>query len=303
MINILSPVTKSHKTSKICSFHAKKIIQLYEEIGLDVSRFFQMDDVYLMKCQKTGYRFYYPFISIGDASFYEDLSKNRSSYYSSRWEHYIAMEFLEIEDKVLEIGSGYGKFLKILKVQGVKELKGIEINPDAVRYCQEENLNVETQRIENESIDLTERYNAICSFQVLEHIWDINSFINSAINLLEPKGKIIFGVPNNNPFLFMHDKFHTLNLPPHHAGLWNKKSLKNLEKVFPLKLISLKFEPLEKTYSAFLGVQLVNNPYSLIRLLLSVFNKIAPSLLKQFICYFFNGRNIVAVFEKTEHNN
>ena len=55
---------------------------------------------------------------------------------------------------------------------------------------------------------------------------------------------MIIAVPNNNPYLFEWDDYHTLNLPPHHAGLWNKEVFKNLENIFSIKNISSFTEPL-----------------------------------------------------------
>ena len=38
-----------------------------------------------------------------------------------------------------------------------------------------------------------------------------------------------------------HDKFSTLNLPPHHMGLWNKEIFQNLVKIFPIEIIEVKY--------------------------------------------------------------
>ena len=56
---------------------------------------------------------------------------------------------------------------------------------------------------------------------------------------------MIVCVPNNNPYLYKHDFYHTLNLPPHHAGLWNKEAFGNLPRFFPMKVRSIRIEPLQ----------------------------------------------------------
>ena len=58
-----------------------------------------------------------------------------------------------------------------------------------------------------------------------------------ALTVLKKGGKMIIAVPNNNPYLFEWDDYHTLNLPPHHAGLWNKTVFKNIENTFSIKNI------------------------------------------------------------------
>jgi hypothetical protein len=35
-------------------------------------------------------------------------------------------------------------------------------------------------------------------------------------------------------------------MPPHHVGLWGSVSLRYLEKVFPIKLLEMHYEPLQE---------------------------------------------------------
>jgi hypothetical protein len=105
-------------------------------------------------------------------------------------------------------------------------------------------------------------------------------------------------VPNNNPYLFVNDKYHTLNLPPHHAGLWDKKSLKALEKAFPIKIDSIEFESLQVSYSYFINFQLNNSKNRVLKLILKSINKVFPRILKFVICKFIKGRNVLVVYKK-----
>jgi SAM-dependent methyltransferase len=79
-------------------------------------------------------------------------------------------------------------------------------------------------------------YDVVCSFQVLEHVYDVKNFIENAIKALKPGGRLIMSVPNNEPYFLRHSKYETLNLPPHHMGLWNKEVFQNLPKLFPIAL-------------------------------------------------------------------
>lgn len=277
-------------------FDTKRIIKLYRDIGVDATRFFKTPAIYLFKCQSTGYRFYYPFDIIADAQFYEDLSRSRP-YYSKRWEHSRALSFLISSDEVLEIGSGFGIFLNMLKEKDIKA-RGLELNPLAVENCKNQHLDVEKNLIQKEAQINPKKYDVVTTFQVLEHITEVNSFLDAALECLKPGGRLIIGVPNNNPFLFINDKYHTLNLPPHHAGLWNIKALKSLEKIFPVKLEAIDFEPLALTYEYFINFQINNNKSELVRRCLGHFYRIAPKLLKTLSCKFIKGRNILVVFRK-----
>jgi SAM-dependent methyltransferase len=285
------------KVTFIENFKSSEIVDRYKRIGLEVSRFFSEEDIQLYKCEMTGYRFFYPFSAIGDAKFYEELSKSRKNYYSQRWEHSKALQFIEKEDNVLEVGSGFGAFLNLLKAKNI-EGKGLELNSIAVKNCEKQELKVENKLIQEELLENPGKYDVLCYFQVLEHISEVGLFVQNSIDLLKVGGKLIIGVPNNNPYLFINDRMHTLNLPPHHAGLWNDRSFKSLHKIFPLKMVHLEFEPLDLVYSDFIEQWTNNQKYLLIRKIVKIMRRIAPKILKKICCKFINGRNIFVVFEK-----
>jgi len=291
-------VPDSNKTKLIETFSAQMIISNYKELGLHDDRFFDGESIYLFECLKTGYRFYYPFKAIGDAEFYKDLSLSRDNYYSERWEHREALNILDRGDTVLEIGSGFGVFLKMLKPKNIIG-SGLELNPHAVQKCVEEGLDVKQKLIQDFVLDTKGQFDNVCYFQVLEHITDVYGFIEASIKALKVGGKLIIGVPNNNPYLFRYDKYHTLNLPPHHAGLWNRKSLTSLENVFPLKLESMLFEPLNLTYDYFLKVQLKDLNNNIETLCIKALNKLFPKFLKRLLCKLYKGRNVLVIFTKT----
>ncbi|MCK0125012.1 class I SAM-dependent methyltransferase [Gelidibacter sp. F2691] len=299
MINtkISSPLYKGGSVDKIETFNSKFICNAYKSMGLDVSGLFKgTNEITLYSCRNTGYRFYYPFTSIGDAEFYKDLSLKRKNYYSTRWEHLEILPKINKNDKVLEIGSGFGVFLKLLQAKNV-EAEGIELNPEAVKTCEKEKLKIHRILIDEFSEIHPEQFDIVCYFQVLEHITNVHDFIKSSLKTLKSNGQLVIGVPNNNPYLFVNDKHHTLNLPPHHAGLWNKKSLKSLEKIYNIKLESVKFEPLEKTYSQFLE-SYISNSNKFYASIIKTINRVIPKLLKYLLCKFINGRNILVIYRK-----
>lgn len=90
-----------------------------------------------------------------------------------------------------------------------------------------------------------EKYDVVCTFQVLEHIHNVREFIQSMIHCTRKGGKIIISVPNNDAFILKCDSIQTLNRPPHHVGLWNLNSLISLTKLFNLKIDSVALEPLQ----------------------------------------------------------
>jgi SAM-dependent methyltransferase len=135
--------------------------------------------------------------------------------------------------------------------------------------------------------------------QVLEHVPDVRSFLTASLEVLKPGGQLIICVPYNNPYLYRHDLYHTLNLPPHHAGLWDKDSFRRLPDFFPIKLNGIHIEPLSD-YKIWYQVQLgylkekKSPSYPLLSLIPPMLYKNALRLMR----YMMEGRNILVEFTK-----
>ena len=94
-MTIYSPIIKSDKVKKICSFDIGRIISKWKASNIDVSRFFVgVKNVELYECTKSGYRFYYPFDLEGDDQFYQDLQKFDWYYFDWKWEYSQAMNLI-----------------------------------------------------------------------------------------------------------------------------------------------------------------------------------------------------------------
>lgn len=241
---MLSPVTGSDHVQEVETLATKDIIRLYRNcIGIDVSRFFiGTETISIFLCLDTGYRFYHPQTIFGDAAFYASLQQHPGYYSTWNWEHTQAIKYFTPESTVLEIGCGTGAFLE--QIQQSYHVAGLELNAAVVEVAEAKGLAVRNELIEEHALAHSGTYDVVCAFQVFEHISKIKSFLHAALQCLKKDGLLILGVPNNNPYLFKYDKMHALNLPPHHAGLWDKQSLKALENFFPMKNISILPEPM-----------------------------------------------------------
>lgn len=242
---IQSPVSVKANVKLIKEYSKQEIIDLYRSQRIDVSRFFiSTDTISLYECMDTNYRFFYPQFIFGDNEFYQDLySKIPGYYHSNRWEHEQALKMLPKNCTLLEVGCGDGYFLEASKERCLTS-EGIELNTKAVDKARAKGLQVSELTIQNFTESNKKKFDVVCCFQVLEHIYDVHSFITSMLQCLSHQGMLIIAVPNNNPYLFKHDQDHFLNLPPHHAGLWNIQSLTNLEKFYPIKVSKIMYEPL-----------------------------------------------------------
>ncbi len=244
MNNPLSPVTGKNNTALTDIFFGKDIIQLYEtQLGMDVSAFFSKTDTFfLYQCNETGYRFYHPEGMDGDGAFYATLQQRLGDDYYHDWkfENQLAYDVIKPGDHVLDIGCGIGKFL--IKAKEKATVTGLELNESAIAMCRQKGLQVFNERIETHATHKAGYYDVVCLFQVLEHIYNVKPFLEAALKVLKKGGKIVIGVPNNEPYFLGFDKYCTLNLPPHHMGLWNKAVFEKVAPLFNIKMLDWRYD-------------------------------------------------------------
>jgi SAM-dependent methyltransferase len=297
---ITSPITLQANVVLRDILAAQDIVSEYKRaLDIDVSGYFEgHPEIAIYECATTGFRFFYPAAIFADAKFYALLqSKAALCYYREwQWEHEMALRALTPQSTVLEVGCGTGSFLRTLTTKGF-DVAGLELNDAAVDVCRQQGLTVYNELLESHRSQHSGQYDAVCAFQVLEHVYDVRSFINECLTCLKRGGKLIVAVPNNNPYLFKYDKYHALNLPPHHAGLWNSAAFQKLPDFFPLEVDEITVEPLyERRY--FLDVFIKHFDLWRTRALLA---KLPPELVTAMLWplpLFVQGRNILAIFRK-----
>ena len=299
---IYSPISNTDRVTLVAEFDTGMIIRKYQnKFKIDVSGYFEgVKTIQEYKCLDTGYRFFYPFNIAGDRGFYSQLQEFDWYYMPWKWEHQVTAKYIHPGMNVLEVGCGRGDFLKKISDAGAT-CTGLELNDLAGEEGRRNNINIINQSIEDHVNVYPAHYDLICSFQVLEHVWDVFLFIESQVKCLKQKGKLVISVPNNNSF-FKYDRLNDiLNLPPHHMGLWEKKSLMNLSRSFNLRFETIRFEPLQhyhfKWYQGVMERRFIKNTY-----LKNVYSKFKLS--KYFTriierkCHRIRGHTILAVYSK-----
>ncbi len=244
MNKILSPITLSDDVTLIRKINVKDIIKLYKSFEINVSENFNsLTEVSIFQCNQTGYKFYYPFNMGGGNLFYQHFQNFDWYYMPWKWEHEIAKSYIRSGMNLLEVGCANGAFLKrINEMYSLNNSIGLELNEST--QIQNESWQIINANVEEYSINHQNEFDIVCSFQVLEHIAEIKSFIDGNIKCLKPGGKLIISVPNNNSFLQSLEA--PLNMPPHHMGLWTEDSLKALTDFFPLKVLNVHLETLNE---------------------------------------------------------
>ncbi len=216
-----------------------------DEWGLDVASVFRgIDQVQLYKCHETGYRFFHPERLAAEEKIYDQINSEEFEVrnggaleWKEDWQ--FGLSLIEPGDRILDVGCSDGGFL--VRAGTVGTALGIEGNAISSERARKRGLNVTTGHVGDFLQDHTEEFDKVFAFQVLEHVYDVRRFVTDLLHLLKPHGKLIFVVPNSDPYFAAWGKYDPLNNPPHHIGLWNESSLRGLGEALgiEIELISL----------------------------------------------------------------
>lgn len=241
---LLGALDKNSAVSLVEKIPVEEIVLAYKnQFGIDIKRHFRdLVFVELFREEESDYMFYSPRGIDGDSLFYEELQKFDWYYMRWKWEHENCLKYLRKGNKLLEIGSAQGAFMEKLSSMGFL-CKGLELNLQAVDHCQKKGLQVIGESIQEHAKNNISTYDFVCSFQVMEHIDNIREVLEASLRVLRTGGILVISVPNNDSFIKYSRNY--LNMPPHHIGLWNKKSLLFLSEIFPIDVIGCDYEPLQ----------------------------------------------------------
>lgn len=294
----------NQNTEVIESWDSKLVIEGWKrQFNIDVSQYFrEVPVVKLLQCPSCQLKFFPPELA-GGGDLYAQLQNFDWYYLSTKWEHDATLEFCVPGFRLLEVGCGNGHFLDRLSHLNVNAL-GIELNDEAVKVAQSMGRNVIKKDLSALALEEKQAYDIVCSFQVLEHVTDPRSFLESSIELLKPNGKLIIAVPNNKSFISL-DRFNLLNLPPHHITKWTPNSLNNVSNYLPVEIIDMKYEPLSEIHFQWYFYLKVSSLFKSNRLSRFVSRLLTPFmnliLLRTGIYKSIKGHSILTVLSKSSN--
>ena len=206
--------------------------------------------LYYYHCQICDFRFFVlenGEIPTGTNNFYNTLNQIPWYYFSEKHEYDYAKHFIKDGDKILEIGCGKAAFAKYIPQA---RYTGLEFSTEAKKMAQENGISIENISIQEYSKSHLNEFDAVCSFQVLEHVSDPHSFIQSKVDACRGGGIIIIAVPSEDSFI-QYAVNGILNMPPHHIGRFSDKCLNNIAKLFNLKLAEIYHERVQPEHINF----------------------------------------------------
>lgn len=229
----------------------RKLYRRFFEIDLGDQAFSAIE---LRLCGRCDLRFFAPPF-IGDEKFYESLQKIPWYYLAEKEEYEFAARHISAKDRVLEVGVGRGAFAEKIEAGSYE---GLELSEAAVNMARQRGLNVNKRSIEEHAKDHAGRYDVVCSFQVLEHIIDVRSFLQSSLLCLKPGGKLIQSVPREDGFVGQQSN-NVLNMPPHHATRWTDRALRKVASLFQLEVVDVGYDTLSDLHIRSYSTALIEN--------------------------------------------
>lgn len=234
--NTECPYCNSNRIYSIRDFSIKSLINDYKnEFGFNpYNKALEDKKLEKMHCSNCNLEFYN--IKIPDTpQLYENLLQSGNYNYGRfKWDYKIAIDaILKYNPKrVLDIGCGYGYFLERIN-NLVDYTLGTEFNNEALEVCSNKKINVTSEKINK----ITEKFDFITLFQLLEHIDTPYEFIKDVTNLLEKNGILLIVTPNPDGFWCSSSNPGVLNLPPHHCLDITKDFFNTLAKDFNLDIL------------------------------------------------------------------
>lgn len=211
------------------------------------SCFANIPELEYWRCEDTGLHWYVPPEAAGGSELYAQLERFDWYYMQEKWEFSKALEMLEPDEKVLEVGVGSGHFLEKCRAKGIAAV-GLELNQLAARRAREKGLQVYEVELDGlaETVGAND-FDAVCAFQVLEHVAEPGKFLAGMLKNLRIGGRLMLSVPNGAVMRRIDPaRKELLNQPPHHMSHWDAAVFHAIENCFPVRVRSVRTEPLAK---------------------------------------------------------
>ncbi|CAO4163465.1 class I SAM-dependent methyltransferase [Methylorubrum populi] len=204
------------------------------------------ETVQVMRCDRCDFGYADPFVA-GTAEFYQ-LEAPDTPYPRDKWEYRHTLQQLAGWSAqgatLLDIGAGKGYFLSQLIEAGWNpgNLMATEFSAAGRRAI--EGLGVTCHPTDVRALEVGERrFDAICLFQVLEHLDGYDALMDAVSRLATPKAHLFIAVPNGARIDFNEENGLQYDCPPNHVSRWRPKSFQVFAEKYGWTLEGCALEP------------------------------------------------------------
>ncbi len=106
----------------------------------------------------------------------------------------IIKDLIDPNGYLLDLGCGRGHFLKYLGPQ-YRSL-GYDISTTSIKHCLSKKINAKVVNLEESFPDSANTFDTIVAGEIIEHIFDTDSFLSEIKRVLKPNGSLILSTPN-----------------------------------------------------------------------------------------------------------
>jgi SAM-dependent methyltransferase len=169
----------------------------------------------------TGLHFFDPMIE-GNHAFYTQfytrvLRRRLWSRDCIRREFEIAARSIAPGARVLDVGCGFAEFRRVIPRASYTGLDPHFAAGSAIEGVRNETLRAHL-------VANAGSYDAVCAFQVLEHLTSPGEMFGDMVRAAKPGGLLIVGVPHV-PSALTRIPNNLMNAPPHHLTWWTRAAL------------------------------------------------------------------------------
>ena len=158
------------------------------------------------------------------------------------------------EHILVDIGGGYGLFAQLIQETSTRKCIVIEPNPHLAKHCKDKGLAVVQKFLEEiDCHDLPNTPKVFVSFELFEHLHDVDEFVNTLKLLMREGDYFIFSTLSSTgvDIRTLWDKSKSVS-PPHHLNFFNPFSIQ-------LLLTRLGFDCLDVSTPGKIDIDIMSN--------------------------------------------